>query len=35
MKMFYSTGVVSPSGEVTDIDGKAKTKTKRKSDESE
>jgi hypothetical protein len=26
MKIFYSTGVVSPSGDVTDIDGNAKTK---------
>ncbi len=25
-KFFYSTGVVSPSGDVTDIDGNAKTK---------
>jgi hypothetical protein len=30
-EMFYSTAVVSPSGDVTDIDGNAKTKyTKKK-----
>jgi hypothetical protein len=28
--MFYSTAVVSPSGDVTDIDGNAKTKYTKK-----